>query len=250
MLLFFLLPAPIRRLGSPDVLPFFYAPIFVLVMGLAALGFLLNGDRFIRQARTIFEATQFQSLGIFIEIVGNLSRADVKVGRSMTDSIESSSVVARSDFTARFWAAELISEATRLDSPRELLALNQTYESQEWVSFFRSEINTLREEGVKPVGVDLRAGEVTDVIRANVGVSALRSEAIEKAKLQVAQEGGEPPQLSDITGREEKDLKTMKYLPEISGANQEEYKECPDCAEMVRIRARKCRFCGYRFDED
>ena len=27
-----------------------------------------------------------------------------------------------------------------------------------------------------------------------------------------------------------------------------EYKQCPDCAEQVLLAARKCRFCGYRFD--
>ena len=27
-----------------------------------------------------------------------------------------------------------------------------------------------------------------------------------------------------------------------------EYKQCPDCAEQVLAPARKCRFCGYRFD--
>jgi Uncharacterised protein family UPF0547 len=28
----------------------------------------------------------------------------------------------------------------------------------------------------------------------------------------------------------------------------DEYKRCPDCAELVRAQARVCRFCGYRFD--
>ena len=28
----------------------------------------------------------------------------------------------------------------------------------------------------------------------------------------------------------------------------EEHKRCPDCAELVLAAARKCRFCGYRFD--
>jgi Uncharacterised protein family UPF0547 len=27
-----------------------------------------------------------------------------------------------------------------------------------------------------------------------------------------------------------------------------EYKQCPDCAEQVLAPARKCRYCGYRFD--
>lgn len=27
-----------------------------------------------------------------------------------------------------------------------------------------------------------------------------------------------------------------------------EYKQCPDCAEQVLAAARKCRYCGYRFD--
>jgi hypothetical protein len=27
-----------------------------------------------------------------------------------------------------------------------------------------------------------------------------------------------------------------------------ETKQCPDCAEEVLVQARKCRFCGYRFD--
>jgi len=26
-----------------------------------------------------------------------------------------------------------------------------------------------------------------------------------------------------------------------------ELRECPDCAEMIRTKARVCRYCGYRF---
>ncbi len=31
-------------------------------------------------------------------------------------------------------------------------------------------------------------------------------------------------------------------------ADSEDHKRCPDCAEQVLAAARKCRYCGYRFD--
>ena len=33
-----------------------------------------------------------------------------------------------------------------------------------------------------------------------------------------------------------------------SPAQESDLKACPDCAENVRTAARKCRYCGYRFD--
>jgi Uncharacterised protein family UPF0547 len=34
----------------------------------------------------------------------------------------------------------------------------------------------------------------------------------------------------------------------MSASEPEDYKRCPDCAERVLSAARKCRYCGYRFD--
>jgi hypothetical protein len=33
-------------------------------------------------------------------------------------------------------------------------------------------------------------------------------------------------------------------------ADEADSKLCPDCAERVKADARKCRFCGYRFDAE
>jgi hypothetical protein len=256
--LFQLLPSQLSDIGGGITETFVYAPIFVLAMSLVALVTSNAGRRFTQQARDLFCASWFQSNAILIECVGNLSRADIRVGKSVADSIESSNVVVRSDFTARFWAAQLISEAKRLDADRDLLALEQTDESRNWIEAFRQKINHLREEGIKPIGVDLEAREIDDLVKANLSLSGMRAAAIEQAKIQAAIEG---PQTPLIKGEERKQLEDFDDQAEVQEGDpsptlageptdEEEWKECPDCAEMVRVRARKCRFCGYRFDED
>ena len=37
-------------------------------------------------------------------------------------------------------------------------------------------------------------------------------------------------------------------MTEEPDPSQRTYKQCPDCAEQVLAAARKCRYCGYRFD--
>jgi hypothetical protein len=43
------------------------------------------------------------------------------------------------------------------------------------------------------------------------------------------------------------DVAENELSPEASAVA---LKTCPDCAEDVRAAARKCRYCGYRFDQD
>jgi hypothetical protein len=172
--LFFLLPAALRQPGAFVGTPALYAPAYVLLVGTLGILATTTGRRFVRQAWALFEATLFQAQAILIEFVGSMSRADLRVGKSVHDSIESSSVVARSDFTARFWAAELLSEAAHLDAPRDLLALSQSPAGPEWIRFFRSQIHELRGDGVRTMGIDFGAPEVEDVTRANMRISAMR----------------------------------------------------------------------------
>ncbi len=251
IVLFLLLPSQVRGIGSSYAFQFIFAPFYVIFMGLVVISLINNGQRFRRQAEKMLQSARFRSQAILINLAGTLSRADVKVGKSIADSIESSSLIARSDFTASFWSGELISEAATLDAQRDLLALNQTQLALEWIGFFKKEIDTLREEGVRPVGVDLQSAEVQEIVRANIDVSALRSGAEERAQLKAAQEGADQAMLTEESSRDvdQPDIKLLG-TSESSQFDESQFKECPDCAEIIRIKARKCRFCGYRFDKN
>jgi hypothetical protein len=130
--------------------------------------------------------------------------------------------------------------------------MEKSQEALDWIDYFRTGIDTIRDEGVKPVGVDFDTEAVQDIVQANIGISAHRMSAIERAQLDVAQGEEEPLKLLNEYHPDEKELaeeavEVIDNGPPVDPSA--EYKECPDCAEMVRARARKCRFCDYRFDE-
>lgn len=245
--LFLLLPAPVRDFAAGSKTdPFLWAPLFVTVTGIAAVIALRAGGRFVRQATCLFESVAFRSEAIFVHFIGDLTRSDVRVGKSIADSIESANVAVRSDFTARLYAAELSSEAADLTAERELLALQPSPATEEWIRHFRSSISQLRDEVVRPIGVDLQSPEASRITQANVAMTSLRAIAAEQAKMEAQIEGREAPLLGSGSAPE---LRPAAAGTDSSSLADGEWKECPDCAERVRMRARKCRFCGHVFDE-
>ncbi len=48
-----------------------------------------------------------------------------------------------------------------------------------------------------------------------------------------------------FTAVQEKPASATTAKPQVSLADQ---KKCPDCAEIIKREARKCRFCGLEFD--
>ena len=210
-------------------------PIFIILMGILALvsG---QGGGFLRSlGQTLLMAYHFRSTAIYFELIGNLFRSDVRMGKGMLDSIESSNVAVRSDFTARFWAAEMISEAPTLLSPRSLLALNQTDEAANWLQHFRSGLHKLRTEGVRPMGVDLVSDEAQNIVQANIGVAAMRAGAMEKAQLQAAQEA------------QRARLAPGAAQPGIPASlpGAQPTRTCPYCGNPVRAQAKFCASCGH-----
>jgi len=222
---------------------------YITLIGILLFGWFskVNSRKFLNRADALFEILTFKSQAILIDLEGNLFRSDIRIGKAMVDSIESSNVAIRSDFTARFWSAELISEVKTIDSKRDLLALRINKECENWMDFFKREILKLRDEGIKPLGVDFRTSEVDNMVKANVAISSMRS-------------GEENHLLShqqspiSLTSKPKENTNTQPQrsdqIPSQSSTqpvNIGDYKECPRCAEMVRAKATVCRFCGYEF---
>lgn len=229
--------------GIVSALPF--SPfLFVVAMLFVAASAWRNGGRYYKQALDLIRSARFLSIGILINVTGDLSRADINVGKAATDSMESRNVSARSNFTARFWAAELVSEARNAAEARDLLALNQTEESLVWVDHFKQGIHLLRDERVTPAGINFKSQELDEINRTNTAIFADRARAMAPsvssnflvaAPLQISQ---------DATP-----TTPVEAQAEAPSANREETKECPQCAEIVRARAKKCRFCGHEFEQ-
>ena len=201
-------------------------PFFLFVMGrrlLAAGGRVAGGFR-------------YRSKLFLADLAGTFSRSQVRVGKARTDSIESENIVVRSEVGVTYFGAEVLSEALTLDGTRDLLALEVTPDIKDDTARLAKAIHIWRDKGVRPVGVDLTSSAAQDIIQANI--------AVERAKTATtpAALGGGPaePTLPRSAVRAE--------LPPKPAETAGDTKVCPECAETVKAAAKKCRFCGYRFD--
>jgi hypothetical protein len=216
--------------------------IYVLLTAGVALLFLHEAQRFRTQATFLLSILQFRSVGVLLSMAGDMTKASVRVGRAMTDSLESENVTTRSNFTGQFWAAELISEARHLAASRHLLLVRPTEEALKWLETLQTGLRHLRDERVRPMGIDLASDEASDLARVNQLLYKDRMRApVARASLPEI-DAFEPPLLSAVPPH-------AHDAPDGSVGPDDEMKECPECAEKIRARAKKCRFCGFRFDE-
>jgi hypothetical protein len=217
--------------------------VFLGLLALFAITGAMSGSFLIKQGEKLILVYRFRSTAIWMDLSGNLYRSDVRLGKGFVDSIESSNVMVRSDFTTRFWAAEMISEGpiriagNDVDWRRDLLALNQTDEAAYWLQYFRTGLQKLRSEGVRPAGVDLLSDEAQNLVQANIGMAAMRAGAMAKAQLQAADDA---QQARLQPGAAQPSLPAFPAPVEESQPTR----VCPSCGKVVRAQAKFCQGCG------
>jgi hypothetical protein len=196
----------------------------------------------------------FASTAVAVNVQGTFGRAGIKVGKSIHDSIESENVVVRSDSSIVGFAARVQSESIGLMGTRSILSMQDGGAGGEVRHIVEDWFKHFQARGADIVGVDLRSDKVADLVRANISIDANRAAArrsVAPAQLEssfpVHWAIGNPNESAMLlpAGTDEAATASGYGATQLAGDEQ----NCPECAETIKAAAKKCRFCGYRFDQ-
>ena len=186
VLLFFLMPSDYRAAIAMNRLPeavFTLMPVTQLIYIYVGRYTFLRGCAMVKQAEVIFNSCWFVAPAVAFQIRGTTSRAEVKVGRGRANSIETSSIVYRTEFLYELTSAMLLSEAESTGGHRDVISMWNTSESGVFLDAAVEEMTEIVGRRAAPINVDLSSEGLRDHLEANAVIDAIRArqtEAIRK----------------------------------------------------------------------
>lgn len=149
------------------------APIPPLVYsGLGALLLLFAGLRFIQIGKLLIFLLRFESLGLFVDMRGQVSRSKVVVGAGMLDQVKSENETNRSEMLITYRGARLITEADGIMSPRLLFAMHSGDSVLSAIRELQIALERRATNGVSIAGVDTTAQSLSDMVNLNLYLKA------------------------------------------------------------------------------
>ncbi len=192
------------------------------------------------QARRYLGTLRFHSLVVLLDLQGNYGRSRVTVGKAREDAIESENVIVRSDCSVSGAVAAILTESPTFTTDRQIVSMLTDDRARQVEGYVADWLERFARQGTAIASVDVTHQAVEQVVKANVAVTELRAKAKAEAQQRAFAGGTAPtPVLTAVVAPQLE----ASAAPAAAGA-----KSCPDCAEEVKAAARKCRFCGYRFD--
>jgi hypothetical protein len=140
---------------------------------------------FLRHALLLLNTFRFTAMLTYVQVEGTYGRTEVKAGRAITDSFETSNVVLRSDTQMRVYAAELLTETdavgqdhaeeAALMSPRSVIGLSVADRSHRAQAITEDVIDRFGKAGVVLRGIDVGADAVQDIANTNLAFRQAKS---------------------------------------------------------------------------
>ena len=208
---------------------------FTFIQGLT---FTIIGGHCFRQAYFLLASFRYESIMIYIDFDGVIGKSEIRAGKAITDSFETSNTVIRSDIQFRIFTSKLLSENYEMDGERYIISMITDAESESAKDIVLNAINNFADKGVVIRGIDVSSESIESISKANVIYHKAKKFSEDTQKLS----------FDNVKNLE--DRKNDKQIEDsVDNIGEPETKECPDCAETVKYKARKCRFCGYLFNE-
>jgi hypothetical protein len=220
------------------------ALMFLNWIGQLLAGLLVNalGMRMVDGMGNVLNTYRFRSTAVLLDIKGNFARSQVRIGKVISDSIESENLVVRSDCSISGYTAKLLTESRGLKGLRTIIGMavdDSTMNVQEIIGEW---LERFEKRGATIVGVDLKDHKLIEMVQANIGVASSQAKAVRAANALLESLDPVPPPALIAEASAEQPVAAQE---DPSGQT----KVCPEGAETVKAAALKCRFCGYRFDE-
>ncbi|WIY51469.1 zinc ribbon domain-containing protein [Devosia sp. YIM 151766] len=238
---FLVLPAAVEQFFrgvAVDTPSAFLPPALAMLYLFASHRFRRAGLYHMEAGEALYRVQRFRSLFAFIRLRGTQHKAEVRVGKADSDSVETSTQVTHPEFLAEVWAGTVEAEVGDLDRPRDLVTISRTDDSHDWLTGIFGDVRTLCAKRVEMVGVNLDNKDLQDVVRGNVNISAQREGNAELARRQAAFEAA-------LTGPLAPAQIEAADIPLV-----EHGRFCTACGQPAGREAQFCSKCGQKLETE
>jgi hypothetical protein len=135
---------------------------------LKGLVFASIGSGILKQAHRLLAVFRYESLITFVTVEGSYGRSEVKAGKAITDSFETSNTVVRSDCHSRVYVASTLTEHYSLDGDRHIIGMVVSSEANNVQDLARDVFKTFEKKGVTVRGIDIGSESIEEIARANI----------------------------------------------------------------------------------